>query len=106
MYISSNMFFGACALILLGLHFEAYQIDAWSFSDISECNYVVENQLTDHVIKHPKRHICFSWPKPKRVLDLAPPFKCFTMFREGLRTEEWRITEKLRIIKTVKPGFP
>uniref|UniRef100_A0A9I9E930 Secreted protein n=1 Tax=Cucumis melo TaxID=3656 RepID=A0A9I9E930_CUCME len=55
MSISSNVFFGACALILLGLHFETHQIDARSYSIVSEDNYVVENQLTDDSIEHPER---------------------------------------------------
>ena len=84
MSISSNVFFGVWALILLGLHFEAYQIDARSFSVINEGNYVVENQLTDHVIEHPKSHIRFSWPKSKRVLDLAPPFSLGILTKDVL----------------------
>uniref|UniRef100_A0A9I9DX24 Uncharacterized protein n=2 Tax=Cucumis melo TaxID=3656 RepID=A0A9I9DX24_CUCME len=84
MSISSNVLFVVCALILLGLHFETYQVDARSFSLVSEGNYVVENQLTDHVIEHPKRHIRFSWPKPKRVPDLAPPFSLGILTKDVL----------------------
>lgn len=58
--ISSNVFFGACALIFLGLHFGIYQTDAKKLFVVDEGNSILENELTDHIIKHPKRHKYFS----------------------------------------------
>ncbi|XP_038882352.1 uncharacterized protein LOC120073615 [Benincasa hispida] len=78
----SNVFFGACAFIFLGLHSTIYQTDAKNVFVVEKGDSTIENELSDENIKHPKRHIHFSLGKYKRIPDLAPPFNLGILSKE------------------------
>lgn len=83
---SCNVFFAACALILLGSHVAIYQADAKNvFVDVGGFP-IIDNVLSDPSIKHPKRHIRFSTGKPKRVPDLDPPSSVGILSKEERTT--------------------
>ncbi|CAK9325902.1 unnamed protein product [Citrullus colocynthis] len=88
---SCNVFSGACALMLLGLHIAIYQVDAKNvFIDDGGKNVfiddggfpIIDNVLSDPSIKHPKRHILFSQGKPKKVPDLDLRFTSGVLSKE------------------------
>lgn len=66
---SCNVFSGACALMLLGLHIAIYQAVAKNIFIDDGGFPIIDNVLSDPSIKHPKRHILFSPRKLKRVPD-------------------------------------
>ncbi|KAA0040932.1 proline-rich protein HaeIII subfamily 1-like [Cucumis melo var. makuwa] len=83
--VGTNIFFRACALIFLGLHFEIYLTNAKRSFVVDEDNSSLENVLRGDIINHPKKVAHFSWPKPKKIPDLAPPFS-LGILSKGIRT--------------------